>query len=708
MRVFYGLKSVFLLGAVLMLMSSYQLSSKAYAEEEYAEEETYAEEVLVIEEVVVTATRVERLVTEVPASVTIITREEIEKTYAKNVDDFLKRELGVQVRRPRGLTAPCSFDIRMRGTGHGARILILKDGVPLNTKFSGAADIFSFSAMSIQDIERIEIVRGASSALYGSSAMGGVINIITRQADIGFSGDVSLQAGNLDTQIGSLGLRYGAGNFALRFAAEHKQTGGYEFFDPWDPKDEGWRLPEMELNHISVGGDLWLGESLLRVDFDNFRIDGLMGPRGKLWNTEPETNKYRVSWETPLFGFGEETIFSLKSYYFDNEFTGTWYARHPVTREFDFFMTGIDYSAADYGVMSQISTVLGIHHLVVGVDFSGGNVDHRWEFSPQLGLPFKKEKFEGEQSLYAVFVNNEMHLGERVILSAGLRYDHWESRDGRFFNCALGRWKEFPEVTDSAVSPRGGIVYKLTADTRLRASIGTGFRAPSLFDMYRTGVFLPDRYLLGNPELKPERLEWSYDIGIETQPHENLNLSLTFYQSRLSDFLGKETLLPGDPRRPAWVLLPLPVERMINIGEVDIYGVEAGLEFRFNEKWSAFVNHTYNVSQVREHKITPALEGNYLPLSPRHISVVGFTYDNPQLFTLSLDITSTGSRFGDLANTEEFAGFHMVNMKVSRELFEGMEVFANVENLTDERWQDSIHTNVGVPFNFLVGARHAF
>ena len=177
---------------------------------------SFAEEgALELEEVVVTATRVERLITDIPASVSVITREEIEKSYARAVDDLLRREAGVLVRRSRGLAFTGPIAVRMRGTGDTARVLILKDGVPLNTRYEASGGIL-LNEMSLQDIERIEIVRGPASALYGSSAMGGVINIITRPADPGLSGNVSLEAGSFDTGIGSLGLRYGADNFALR------------------------------------------------------------------------------------------------------------------------------------------------------------------------------------------------------------------------------------------------------------------------------------------------------------------------------------------------------------------------------------------------------------------------------------------------------------------------------------------------------------
>ena len=665
---------------------------------------SFAEEAVVeLGEVVVTATRVERLITDIPASVTVITREEIEKTYAKTVDDFLRREVGVQVRRLEGLASSCGVAVRMRGTGGWTgRVLILKDGVPLNTRYTGGVPFLN--VLSIQDIERIEIVRGAASAIHGSAALGGVINIITRRADIGLSGDVSMEAGSFDTEIGSLGLRYGAGNFALRFAVERKQGSGHKSRYPWDPTDQGWRLTETELTQISLGGDLWLGESLLKVDFDNFRQDRLAARRDQ-WDTSRETNKYRASWETPLFGFGEETVFSLKGYYFDEDRISISHRINPDTREHDIFRHRTVIPTSDYGIMSQISTVLGNHRLVAGVDFSGASADRHQKFAP----PRKDTRFEGEQRLYAVFVNNEMHLGERVILSAGLRYDHWENIGGRFL--LDGAWKEIPKVTDSAISPRGGIVYKLNEDTRLRASVGTGFRAPSLFHMYHTGPCPTFDFRAGNPELKPERLDWSYDVGIEMQPHENFNLSLTFYQSRLSDFLAFVTHPAGDPDIPDWVVGVAPgldVRQKINIGEMDIHGVEAELDFRFNERWSAFVNHTFNVSKIREHEIAPAYEGNYLCWSPRHISVLGFTYDNPRLFTLSLDITSTGSRFERLRNEVKVPGFHMVNMRASRELFEGMEAFINVENLTDEEWRGSRWVNVGVPFNFLVGGRFTF
>ena len=659
---------------------------------------SFAEEAVVeLGEVVVTATRVERLITDIPASVTVITREEIEVSPAKTVDDLLGNVAGVQMDRYVGLLGSCGggVHISMRGMASSARVLILVDGVPLNTKFRDLTPLLN--AISVQNIERIEIVRGASSALYGSSAMGGVINIITRRAEYGLSGNISLEAGNLDTQIGSLGLRYGAGNFGLRFAAERKQGGGYEFVYPWDPLLE---LGETKLDHTSLGVDYWLGESLLRLDIDNFGEDVFFenpAPGFWRWDMQSKRNRYRVSLETPVFGRGAD--FSIKGFYSDADFEARQHMPS-APGQFDVFFQDWNYRSADYGIITQVAFERGIHHLTIGADLSGGNFEQ-----DQLILGVGERKLEGTQSLYAVFVNNEMDISDRLILSAGLRYDWWENKDGRLYGHQPGQWLDFPTATESALSPRGGVVYKLTERARLRASIGTGFRAPTLENLYKAVPFA-GVYFIGNPELGPERLDWSYDVGVDLQPNENLNLSLTFYQSRLSDFIGNTMLMPG--QEPDWLPSPgMPMLQPINIGEVDIHGVEAGLEVGFNDKWSAFANHTFNVSKVREHEKDPLVVGNYLSGAPRHISTIGVTYDNPQLFTLSLSITNESSRFAALDNVEEVEGFSVVNLRVSRKLLHGMEIFANVGNLTDEKYGVTTWA-LSPPFNALVGMRYTF
>ncbi|RLA92715.1 MAG: TonB-dependent receptor, partial [Deltaproteobacteria bacterium] len=145
-----------------------------------AEEAKEMEEEVELEEVVVTATRHETPVEEVPASVTVITREQIEASSGMRVDDILRKYAGIDVRRPSGFLSH-SATVSMRGMGSmPGRTLVLLDGIPLNKADTGTVN---WDLLRAEDIERIEIVRGPASALYGSNAMGGVINIITRKPE---------------------------------------------------------------------------------------------------------------------------------------------------------------------------------------------------------------------------------------------------------------------------------------------------------------------------------------------------------------------------------------------------------------------------------------------------------------------------------------------------------------------------------------------
>ena len=134
----------------------------------------------------------------------------------------------------------------------------------------------------------------------------------------------------------------------------------------------------------------------------------------------------------------------------------------------------------------------------------------------------------------------------------------------------------------------------------------------------------------------------------------------------------------------------MAVIQKVNIGRVEIYGVEAGLEYALNSRWSAFANHTYNVSKVRSYDIKPEVEGNLISYAPKHITKAGLIYDNPELFTFSVYLTDVGSRFGDFENTDKkrLEGYQVVDMRISRKLFKGMEAFLNLDNVTDEKYKE--------------------
>ena len=657
-----------------------------------------AQEAVELEKTVVTATRTETPIENLPVSVTVITKDEIEKMHAKTVDDVLNKAAGVLIKRNKGLSNTGSHTtINMRGTGESSRMLLLKDGIPLNSTYIGSVSFWG--VLSVEDIEKIEIVRGASSALYGSSAMGGVINIITRPARKKTAGSVSFEGGTFDTYIGNANISTATDRFGFRSSVGHKRTDGYEYYKGDEWKDY-YKTPENELTNVSVGGDIWLGESLLKLDYEYFMEDSLVTAENRS-DGESENNNYMLSYSVPI----GKTDFSIKSYYFDYDSETKSRKYNKVTGAYDKFYYDNDIPKDEWGAMLQLSRELGSHRLTVGSDLKWGKCDSKYTYVTG------DRNFSGKQDLYSVFVNDEMLIGEKLILSAGVRYDSWESHSADFYDdtTATVRSIKYPDKTDEAWSPRAGVVYKLREDTKLRASFGSGFKAPSLYYLYKSGPHGATRFDLANPDLGPEKMPWSYDLGFDTKPNENLSLSFTFYQSQFKDFLGDKTL---DPSEVPSYFTPDPgmaVIQKVNMGQIDIHGVEAGLEYAFNSRWSAFVNHTYNVSKIKEYKAKPEVEGNDLSYTPRHMTKIGFIYDNPDLFTLGFYITNVGSRFGDFENSDKkkLEGYQVVDMKVSRELFDGMDLFVSVDNLTDEKYKE-YYTTYNPPITVMLGAKYTF
>ncbi len=151
------------------------------------------------------------------------------------------------------------------------------------------------------------------------------------------------------------------------------------------------------------------------------------------------------------------------------------------------------------------------------------------------------------------------------------------------------------------------------------------------------------------------------------------------------------------------------VIQKVNMGRVDIYGIEAGLEYAFNNTWSAFVNYTYNVSKIKEYKQDPEIEGNYLSYTPKHVTKIGLIYDNPDLFTLAIYMTDMGSRFSNFENSKKkkLNGYQVVDIRISREIFKGMKLFMNLDNVTDEKYKE-YHTTYSPPFTMMGGAKYSF
>ncbi|RLG05374.1 MAG: hypothetical protein DRN65_07020, partial [Thaumarchaeota archaeon] len=651
-------------------------------------------EAVKMEEVVVTATRTETTVKDVPVSVSIVTREEMDRMHVKTVDDALNKVAGVRIRRYAGMVSSGSHpQIQIRGVGSIKRVLVLKDGIPLNTAYTGG--VYNFNTMSTDDIERIEVVRGAGSALYGSRAMGGVINIITRQPREKTEGSISYEYGERDTHIYNFNVSRAYDRIGVKITAGGRNSDGYRTYKNW--KDY-YKKPKIDTYNFSPEFHLKLGKSNLKLQYEHFDEEVLSASSRK-YDTDIETDKYTVDYTIPV----AKALFNAKFYYLRTDSECDCHKYNSASGKHDKFYYRSDVPKTDWGLMLQASRKIKGFFLTVGSDLKWGKCesDHSYDKGPRY--------FEGKQKQYSGFLHIEYPLlNDRLLLSAGIRYDWWKNYEGELYDntTAYELKVDYPDATETNWSPKAGLVYHLTADTRFRVSFGTGFRAPSLYDLYAQYTYR-DTISIGNPDLKPEDMTYSIDAGFDTRLFKNLNFSLTFYHSSFKDFIAYRDLEPGEV--PPY-LTPGPdqeVRQKVNVGKVHIYGIEASLDYSFNDRWKAFANYTWNRSKIKEHDLSPEMEGNYLNYAPRRMVNLGLTYDNPRLLTFSIYLRNVGPIYYNAENTKKMGGYTVGDLRISRNISRSMEIFLNVDNFTDKRYRESYYyyspgrwVMGGVKYNF--------
>lgn len=420
-----------------------------------------------LDQVVVTATKTKKPVKEVTASVTVITSAMIQNSTATTVTELLSTVPGVATNGRGSLGIPGSISMRgLNGGGGSAKVQVLMDGRPLNMGFGTAID---WNTIPLENIERIEVVRGPSSALYGGNGLSGTINIITKKS-------AGQDHTYFDTSVGSFGTQQSS------FVQEGK-SGNTNYIITGDyGKSDGY------VPHSDYEGHNFTA----RFDTDSdwiFRSG---------YNTYNQTN-FNLNTKTYPLGYD---FTNSEAYYFDVEkkFTNDnvdtsvrAYYNHanPITT----LTSGKTYSNWDntlQGIALQQDLKLAKQHtLTWGTEYQSAAANDTEDITA------KNVKNYGYNT-YALFLQDDRHLTARLLLNMGGRYDHNSTYGGQF-------------------SPKFGLAYDVAADTTLKLNIAKAFKAPSLSDLNT------------NPNLKPTT-EWSYEIGVDKQFNPLTKGSIVFYK----------------------------------------------------------------------------------------------------------------------------------------------------------------------------------
>lgn len=417
----------------------------------------FAADVHSLQPVVVTATRLAQPASQVPASTTVITADEIATSGARDLGEVLRNveSLDVSSNGPRGAA---SF-AKIRGSS-AEQVLVLLDGIRLNSEQNGTFDLSSLP-VSLKDIERIEVVRGPASALYGSAASGGVIQIITRKPETKPATSLYWSEGSYDTRNFGLSQSWKPGRVYYRIGASGDRSDGYR--DNSDLNQETY--------NALVGIDLPAGYN---VEATGYYLDKKNGvPGSTSWSLANAKQHDRNLFSQMKLSGPAGPLKVIARLIYDRQ--------KSQYEDPDSFVPEDDtHTLETLGTEIQTTWEAGIQALVFGGDFYNDELD-----STVNG--------DQEQDRWSLFTQYEIEPASWVRLLAGLRFD--DHSDFR-----------------SVFSPRAGLVLFPSESTTVRFSVGKSFRAPTLNDRYWPASFWAE----GNPDLDPETA-WEYEIGLDQQ-----------------------------------------------------------------------------------------------------------------------------------------------------------------------------------------------
>ncbi len=606
----------------------------------------------IIEEtnIVVTASGTNSRINNSGHAISIIGEEEIQRVQSQDITTILERVPGVTTTRNGpigGFTG-----VRIRGS-EAEQVLVLVDGVRVNDPSSPGGG-FDFGNLLSGGLSKIEVLRGSNSIIWGSQAIGGVINVTTSSNENGITANA--EYGRDDTRIFNASINQNVGPLNIGLSSGYFNNDGFSSFDG-GTEDDGF-----EQFYINGRVDLSITNNItaqVRGRFADGRleIDGFPAPAF----TFADTNELQDTQEISVYGgleyngngFNLSAAYSLLDNNRDN-FDPT----NP--NSFDFFSRGRTERVelrANIDLSDQFTLDIGAEN----------------EESAFTTGPFGVSAGSGIDSLYG-YLSADF---DRLIVAGGVRLDDHEQ---------FGT-----EVTFGA-----NAIYSLTDTINLKAAYNEGFKAPSLFQLLSA---------FGNETLNPEESK-SYEIGISSADRNTSGLfwELTAFQRDTDnqiDFISCFGITDG-------ICTDRPFGTFDNIIETRARGIDAQLGLNITDFFTTSV--VYSFVDTDNQSIGNANEGNDLARRPEHAITFSADWSGEianRAVGIGFDIRNVGDSFDDAANNTELDGYTLFTLRTSIDITDNFELYGRLENIFDEQYQTA--AGFATPgFGGFVGIRAKF
>ena len=642
-----------------------------------------------ISEVVVTANRSFRYLDDIPARVTTIDSKTIDELPVQNVDEILRYIANVNVNRSWGIFSKNS-SVTMRGLDGSSRVLVLIDGAPMNKSAGG---LINWSMISVSTIDKIEVIKGPASTIYGNNAMGGVISIITKNPTKPIEGEAGFLVSSYNTFGGNLNLSgtnvKNNKGFLWSINSFYRQGDGY-YLDPVDVRDSNdVRAGLIEYNIDGKIGYSFNRNHKVEVSFqtyDDYRGQGRLVYEDLGDYVSLNTNFFRANYQ----GIFNSTLVNVLAFYqYENEFKQT---ESISTNSGKYKLSERDSDKNDYGLWINATTYLSNKNtLTYGVDIKHGDAVVTTTYITSTDIL----KYDGNLDFIGFFIQDEMKLfNDKIILEAGARMDFSKYYKGHldvknptsntgFINSVD---ETFPSSNWSAFSPKLAVRYKFSKVNSVYISYSNGFMPPKLDDLSKSGK-IRKGFKIANPELGPEYLT-NYEIGFNLKLFEKLTIEPSIYYSIGKDFqyfVGTgDSIDTGSD-------IPKPVYQRQNIAKVEVIGAEITFNYLITENIRLAANYTFNHSTIKEFvkhdNSEKDITGNYLIEVPRHMAYIGLGWRN-KYFNTTISYNYISSQWYDDENTILIDAYNMVDLQISRQFAKKFTLSLDIQNLFDNVYID--------------------
>ena len=661
------------------------------------------------QQVIVTAARTSTRLSDSPVSDIDLTREDLQETPALTLDDALRQVPGFSLfrRSSSRIANPTTLGVSLRGLGSGSgssRALVLEDGVPLNDPFGSWV---YWDRVPAASIENVEVAQEGASSLYGSEALSGVIQFLTRpSAPAGLSLDVSY--GNQTTPDLSLWAGGEKGGWFSTFGGEVFHTDGYYLV----PSEDRGSI-DTRANSEHGTADLTVGRKFGSQGQDEVFVRGLYFDDSRNNGTPYQTNSIRMGQSViganlQLGSFGTLTLRSygvFETYHQGFSSVGAGRNSETPTDKQTVPAEGIGESAVwTRSVGSRQTLVAGFdEHEEIGR-------------SDEVLFSAKKDTSAGgRQRTVGVFGEDIIELAPHWLLSISGRYDHWANFNASLYSNPFtppppASTTNYANRSYDVFDPRATLVNQINGHVSWSASVYRAFRAPTLNELYRSfrqGTTTTD----ANASLSAERLTGG-EAGVDVHTlSQRLELRGSFFYNQVINPVSNVPCTGPNVPPPCILATSGSTQVRENLGRTSAPGFEIDSVANITRHIQLSTGYQYvNAKILAAPGIMPSLANTWVAQVPHHDLTFQAVYANPKIITVSFDGRMVGKQYDSTSNTFLMGGYFLLDAMASRSVGHGVQIYFAGENILDRGYLFSLNggPELGLPITARFGLRFDF